>query len=66
VDFKATLRWSVENDFNLNSGKTQAILICSDRSRLPALLPAVLVDGCTVPYSTNVKNLGITMDNRFS
>jgi hypothetical protein len=29
-------------------------------------LPAVLVHGRTVPYSPSVKNLGLTMDNRFS
>jgi hypothetical protein len=38
---------SVENDLSLNSGKTQAIIICRDRGRLSALLPAVLVDGRT-------------------
>jgi hypothetical protein len=45
VDFKAILRWSVENDFSLNSGKTQAMIVCRNRGRLPALLPDVLVDG---------------------
>jgi hypothetical protein len=56
----------VENGLSLNSGKTQAMIICEDRGRLPALLPAVLVDERTVPYGTSVKNLGLTMDNRFS
>jgi hypothetical protein len=35
-------------------------------SRLPALLPSVLIDGCTMLYSASVKNLGLAMDNRFS
>jgi hypothetical protein len=66
VDVEAIFRWSVENDFSLNSGKTQAMIICRDRGRVPALLPAVLVDGRAVPYSGSVKNLGCTMDIRFS
>jgi hypothetical protein len=41
------------------------MIICRDRGRLPVLLPAVLVDGRTVPYSASVKNLGFTMNNRF-
>jgi hypothetical protein len=39
------------------------MIICEDRGRLPALLPALLVDGRTVPYIASVKNLGLTMDN---
>jgi hypothetical protein len=57
--------WSVENGLSPNIGKTQAMIICRDRGRLPALLPAVLVDGHIVPYSASVRNLGLTMDNRF-
>jgi hypothetical protein len=66
VDLEAIFRWSVENGLSLNSGKTQAMIICRDRGQLPAMLPAVLVDERTVPYSASVKNLGLTMDNRFS
>jgi hypothetical protein len=66
VDLEAMFRWSVEKGLSPNSGTTQAMIICRDRGRLPALLPVVLVDGRTVPYSTSVKNLGLTMDNRFS
>jgi hypothetical protein len=66
VDLEAIFRWSIENGLSLNSGKTQAMIICRDRGRLPALLPAVLIDGRTVPYSVGVQNLGLTMDNRFS
>jgi hypothetical protein len=66
VDLEAIFRCSVENDLSLNSGKTQAMIICRDRGRLLALLPALLVDGHTVPYSASVKNLGLTMVNRYS
>jgi hypothetical protein len=59
VDLEAIFRWSVESGLSLNSVKTQAMIICRDRGRLPALLPAVLVDGRTVPYC-------LAMDNRFS
>jgi hypothetical protein len=66
VDLEAIFRWSVENGLSFNTGKTQAMIICRDRGWLPALLPPVLVYGRTVPYSASVKNLGLTMDNRFS
>jgi hypothetical protein len=66
VDLEATFRWSIENGLSLNRGKTQVMIICKDKGRLPALLPAVLVNGRTVPYSASVKNLGLTMGNRFS
>jgi hypothetical protein len=61
VDFQAIFRWSVENGLSLNSEKTQAMIICRERDRQSALLPIVLVS-----YSSSVKNLGLTMDNRFS
>jgi hypothetical protein len=66
LDLEAIFRWSVENGLSLNSGKTQAMIICRNRGQLPALLPAVLVDGRTVPFGANVKNLDLTMDNQFS
>jgi hypothetical protein len=57
--------WSVENGFSLNSGKTQAIIICRNRSQLSVLLPVKLVNERTVPYIAMVKNLAFTMENRF-
>jgi hypothetical protein len=52
IDLEAIFRWSVENGLSLNSGKTQAMIICRDRGRLPA----VLVDGRTLavgpPFNT--------------
>jgi hypothetical protein len=66
VDLEAIFCWLVENGLSLNSEKTQAMIMCRDRGWLQALLPAVLVDGRTVPYSASVKNVGLTMDNRFS
>jgi hypothetical protein len=59
VDLEAIFRWSVESGLSLNSVKTQAMIICRDRSRLPALLRAVLVDGRIVPYC-------LAMENQFS
>jgi hypothetical protein len=49
VDLEAIFRWSVENGLSLNSRKTQAMIMCRNRGRLLALLPAVLVDGRTAP-----------------
>jgi hypothetical protein len=62
VDLKAIFRWSVEKGLSLNSGKTQVMIMCRDKTRLPDLLPAVLVDGRTVLYSASVKNLALTID----
>jgi hypothetical protein len=36
VDLEAVFCWSVENGSSLNSGETQAMIICRDRGRLPA------------------------------
>jgi hypothetical protein len=62
VDLEAIFRWSVENGLSLNRRKTPAMIMCRDKTRLPDLLPAVLVDGRTVLYSASVKNLGLTID----
>jgi hypothetical protein len=59
-------QWSLENGLILNAGKTQAMIICRDRSRLVHPLPVLSLDGEVIPYSRNVKNLGIIMDERFS
>jgi hypothetical protein len=48
------------------TGKTQAMFICRDESRLVHPLPVLRLDGEVIPYSRNVKNLGIIMDERFS
>jgi hypothetical protein len=60
VDIEAIFCWLVENGLS-RSEKTQAMIMCRDRGWLQAI-----VEGCTVPYSASVKNVGLTMDNRFS
>jgi hypothetical protein len=50
VDLEAIFHWSVENGLSLNSEKTQAMIICRDKGRMPALLPAVPIDGRTLPH----------------
>jgi hypothetical protein len=50
-------QWSLENGLTLNAGKTQAMIICRDKIRL--VHPLLSLDGEVIPYSRNVKNLGI-------
>jgi Reverse transcriptase (RNA-dependent DNA polymerase)/Endonuclease-reverse transcriptase len=66
ADLHAIYRWSLENGLVLNAGKTQAKIVCRDRSRLVHPLPELRLGGDMVPYSKSVKNLGIVMDERFS
>jgi hypothetical protein len=60
VDLEAIFRWSIENGLSLNSGKTQAMIICRYRGRLPALLPAVLIDGRTLVLQWTIDFRGVT------
>jgi hypothetical protein len=63
VVLEEIFRWSFEKGLRLNSGKTLVIITCRDRGWLPALLPAVLVVGHTVPYSVSVKTLVLRCNN---
>jgi hypothetical protein len=46
-------QWSLENGLLLNAGKTQAMIICRDKSRLVHPLPVLSLDGEVIPYSRN-------------
>jgi hypothetical protein len=39
---------------------------CKDHGRLPSPVPSLRLDGCDIPYSSSLKNLGLVIDNRFS
>jgi hypothetical protein len=46
--------------------KSEAMIVCRDRNQLVHPLPVLSLDEEVIPYSRNVKNLGIIMDERFS
>jgi hypothetical protein len=59
-------QWSLENGLLLNAGKTQAMIICRDESRLVHPLPVLSLEGEVIPYSIEKKNLSIIIDEHFS
>jgi hypothetical protein len=66
ADLRRIQQWSIETGLTLNAGKTQAMIICRNESRLVHPLPVLSLDGEVISYSRNVKNPGIIMDERFS
>lgn len=59
-DIAAICSWASENGLLLNAKKTQAIIFASGALR--TTMPNIVIDGVTINYSDNVRNLGITMD----
>jgi hypothetical protein len=58
-------RWSLKNGLIFNAGKTPALIIWRDESRLAHPLPVLSLDREVILYSRNGKNLGMIMDERF-
>lgn len=61
--------WAKQYGLLVNPNKSQAIIVGSRHMRnlaCPSQLPPVVLDGITIPYSDNVKNLGITFDSYLS
>ncbi|XP_059188467.1 uncharacterized protein LOC131971162 [Centropristis striata] len=61
--------WMSRNFLKLNGNKTEALLIGSKSTltksqRTPA--PPIIVDGFPVPFSSQVKSLGVILDNTLS
>lgn len=52
--------WANENGLLLNARKTQAIVFSN--STIRTILPNIVIDGTYITHSTNVLNLGVTMD----
>jgi hypothetical protein len=65
ADLRRIQQWSLESGLTINAGKTQAMIICRDKSRLVHPLPELSLEGEVIPYSRNVKNQSIIMDERF-
>lgn len=69
ADLRCIERWSKSYGLTVNPSKTQAIIIGSSRliSRIDrASIPKIMFGGISVPFSTEVKNLGIIFDSCLS
>ena len=59
--------WMTCNKLKLNDGKTEALIISSQRASLPARLPTSLAVGdSTVSFSQTAKNLGVILDSHLT
>jgi hypothetical protein len=57
-------RWSISKGLFLNPNKTKAMFIC--RSREAVAPPPVVVADVTIPYSSKVFDLGMTLNDRLT
>ncbi|XP_063897719.1 uncharacterized protein LOC135118779 [Helicoverpa armigera] len=65
ADLAVVKNWADRFGVAVNPGKCQAIIIGGSRNIIrvdTSSLPPVIFNGMTVPYSGNVKNLGLQMD----
>jgi hypothetical protein len=60
-DIELITKWSIENNLELNGGKTKSIII-SSTIRDTHYLPKISVLGEEVDFSDSVNNLGLTFD----
>ncbi|XP_031785597.1 uncharacterized protein LOC116417277 [Nasonia vitripennis] len=61
-DANAVVSWSRDKGLMLNIAKTKAILLGSVQHHMRLkkdLIPPIVVDGCVIPLSDTVKNLGV-------
>jgi hypothetical protein len=68
-DVTAIASWTKENSLLLNTSKTKAIIIGNPRlvNRLDLnIIPRVTIDTVTIPYSDNIRNLGLHMNNNLT
>ncbi len=56
--------WATENCLILNAAKTQSILISKKNNFVPT--NEIIVNNSVIPFSKQVKNLGIIIDNELS
>jgi hypothetical protein len=55
-------RWSMSNGLLLNPNKTKTMFIC--RSLAAVAPPPVVISGVTIPISSKVSDLGMTLNDR--
>jgi len=61
-------RYAACHNLAINASKTQAIIIGNHKilKKLPSCIPSVVVNGCMIPYSETVVNLGVVVDKHLS
>lgn len=60
-DLRLICTWAADNAISLNPSKSKAIVF-SRRESID--FPPITISGITIPYSSNVKNLGLVLNNR--
>ena len=68
-DLSNIVKWSLHNGLAINPAKSQCILIGSQPNLLrlnTPTMPLVTLNGISLPYSTSVKNLGISINNHLT
>ena len=69
ADINRISNWSTADGLTPNPGKTQLILLASQRQLSnihSASLDSVLLNGVPIPFADSVKNLGVSMDKLLS
>lgn len=69
IEASAIETWAVKNNLLLNAGKTQAIIIGSNKfinAIYAKNIPKVKVEGTEIEFSEEVKYLGIIIDSKLS
>ena len=54
--------WFYANKLSLNLNKTNYVLFCSHRKKLPSIINQLLINGLSIPRATSVKFLGTYLD----
>jgi hypothetical protein len=65
-DLARVYRWPLDNGLVLNGGKTLAIMFFRNVGRLLNHLPELRLGGEAIAYRVCVRNLSISMDDRFT
>lgn len=60
-DLQRITDWAAQNYLKLNSAKSQAIIIY--KSKITSKVDPLIIQGKIIPYSENVKNLGVIFNN---
>lgn len=58
--------WASRNYLKLNASKSQAIIITSKQNTLPTDLPEIKLNNDVIPFSNQVKNLGVIFNTTLS
>jgi hypothetical protein len=59
------LNWAKVNDIQLNTAKTQALVVTNQRAFDHSAL-SLLIDDIVIPFTSTVTNLGVVFDNKLT